>query len=52
MRAHELAAGVSSSRIFDVERITTEGVDNAEYTIDGVPNFEGVGSGKSDTPTY
>ncbi|XP_027771477.1 uncharacterized protein LOC114076530 [Solanum pennellii] len=44
MRDHELAAMASSSRIFDVERSTTEGVDIAEDTNDGVPTTEGVGS--------
>lgn len=43
---------MSSCRIADVDRSSTEGVVITADTIDGVPNTEGAGSGKLDTPYY
>ena len=37
MKARELAAGTSSSRVEVVERRTTEGADTAVGTTEGVP---------------
>ena len=52
MRAHELAAGASSSRIVDVERKTTDGDAIAADTTVGVPTPEGAGSEKQNPPAY
>ena len=52
MKARELAARASSSKLDDVERSTTEGADIAEDTTDGVPTTDGAGSGKTDPPAY
>ena len=46
MRAQEVAAGASNSRIAEVERSITEGVVIAADTTDGVPTTEGAGFGK------
>ena len=48
MRARELDAGASSSRLDDVDKRTTEGADIVEDTTDGVPINDGAGSGESD----
>ena len=45
LRAIELAAGASSSRVAEAEKNTTNGAIIAEETTDGVPNSERVGSG-------
>ena len=61
LTAIELAAGVSSSRVFYaekssvncvviVERGTSEGAFDVENTTEGVQNIEGVGSGTPDPP--
>ena len=41
-----MAVGASSSRNFEAERRTTNGVVIAEDTTDGVPTTEGAGFGK------
>ena len=48
MRAHELAAGPSSSRFEAAEKSTTEGADIATDTTNGVPTTHGGGSRKLD----
>ena len=61
MRAIELAAGASSSRVVEVKKITTDGavivgrgisedVVDVEDTTEGVQTTEGVGLGTPDTP--
>lgn len=50
MRAQALAAGASSSRIADVERITIEVVVIVADITDGVPTTEGADCEKSDPP--
>ena len=46
-----MAVGASSSRNFEAERRTTNGVVIAEDTTDGVPTTEGAGSSKWDPPS-
>lgn len=48
LRAIKLAAEVSSNRVFEAERSTTDDVVVAEDTIEVVPTKEGTGSGKPD----
>ena len=52
IRARELDVEVSSSRLDDVERSTTEGPDIAADTTDGVPTTDGAGTAKLDPPAY
>ena len=48
MRARELDAMESRSRLETVERITTEGAVIAADTTDGVPTTDGAVSGQRD----
>ena len=50
MRASELAAGPSSSRIVEIAGGTTYGALVAEDTTEGVQIVEDVGSGEPDPP--
>ena len=50
MRAQELAAGASSSRLSTIERSTNEGAEIDVCTIDGFPIAEVTGCGKTDPP--
>ena len=50
MRASELAAGASSSRIVDIAGGTTDGAVVAEDTTEGVQIAEDVCSGEPDPP--
>lgn len=51
MRILEVAAGASSSRVFEDDRSTTDGVVIAEDTTDAVPTIEGAGLGKPNPST-
>ena len=46
MRARELAVGVSSSKLKDVDRSTTEGIDIFVGTTDGGPTTKEASFGK------
>ena len=48
MRARELAAGASSSRLATIERSSNEGAEIDVCTIEGFPTAEVAGSGKPD----
>ena len=50
IRASQLAAGASSSRIVETAGGTTEGAVVAEDITEGVQIAEDVGSGKPDPP--
>ena len=50
MRAIELAAWASSSRVFEAERSTTDGGGVVEDTTEGVPTKEGAGFEQPDFP--
>ena len=50
MRARELAAGASSSRIIETAGGTVDGAGVAEDTTKGVQITEDVGSGEPDPP--
>ena len=50
MRAFELAAGASSSRIVETAGGTTDGAVAAADTTEGVQIAEDVGSGEPDPP--
>ena len=50
IRASQIAAGASSSRIVETARGTTDGAGVAEDTTEGVQITEDVGSGEPDPP--
>ena len=52
MRAFELVAGASSSRIVEIAGGTTDGAVVAEDTTEGIQIAEDVGSGEPDPPSY
>ena len=51
IRASQLAAGASRSRIIETAGGTTDGAGVAEDTIEGVQIAEDVGSGEPDPPS-
>ena len=51
MRASELAAGASSSRIVEIAGGTADSTVVAEDTTEGIKITEEVGSGEPDPPT-
>ena len=52
LRAIEFVARASSSRFFNADRCTSDGVVFAEETTEGVPTKEGAGFGQPDLPSY
>ena len=52
MRASELAAGASSSRMVEIAGGTADSAVVAEDTTEGVEIAEDVGSGQPDPPAY
>ncbi|XP_025884999.2 uncharacterized protein [Solanum lycopersicum] len=52
MKARELVAGVSISRLEDVDRSTTEGANVVADTTEGVLTTDGLGSGQPDPPAF